>query len=154
MSFTLQSAAFADGERLPERFTLDGENHSPPLEWTGVPEGTASFLVVMEDPDAPDGVFRHWGCCNIDRGRTALPENVRESARVPEARACVNDFDRARYDGPAPPEGDGPHRYVFRIAALAVADVDGAATYRIEDVWDEARRHLLGTAELTGLYER
>jgi hypothetical protein len=154
MGFMLQSAAFGDGERLPERFTRAGANVSPPLEWRDVPEGTASFLVTMEDADADGGRYRHWGLRNIDRGRTALPEDVAHDARVPEARGCVNDFDHDRYDGPEPPPGDGPHRYVFTLWALAAADLDASATFRTLDVVEEAKKHVLGRAELRCVCER
>lgn len=154
IGFTLQSAACGDGERLPERFTRAGANVSPPLEWRDVPEGTAGFVVTMEDEDANGGRYQQWGLRNVDRGRTALPEDVAHDARVPEARGCINDVDHDHYDGLESPPGGGPHRYDFTLWARAAPDLDASATLHTLDVVEEAQKHVLRRAELCCVDER
>ncbi len=119
MAFALNSPAFRDGEKIPDKYTADGENLSPPLVWNDPPAGTKSFALVVEDPDAPSGTFRHWGLYNISAGRTMMPEGVEHGVKTEQLGHAVNDFGHRRYDGPAPPRGHGPHHYRFRLAALA-----------------------------------
>lgn len=116
--FTLTSAAFRDGERIPDKYTCVGEDVSPPLKWEGVPEGTQTFALIVEDPDAPGGTFVHWVLFNLPGDVTALPEGVEPLERLPNgAIHGVNDFQRLGYRGPCPPPGK-PHRYIFRLLAL------------------------------------
>lgn len=109
----VSSPAFEDHGRIPDRYTGDGENVSPPLEWSGVPEGTRSFAVVVHDPDAPlvDG-FTHWVLYGIPAGTSRLAEG--DSGLT----AGLNSFGNTGYDGPAPPPGHGPHHYYFWVYAL------------------------------------
>lgn len=88
--------------------TRDFGNVSPPFAWSGAPEGTRSFALIMEDPDAPTGVFRHWGLYHITGGRTVLPEGVEAGAKTEDLGYCVNDFGELKYAGPMPPAGDPP----------------------------------------------
>src|SRR5687768_17037562 len=115
MSLVLRSPAFADGERNPDRHARQHDNLSPPLEWVGAPEGTRSFALVVEDPDAPRGTFRHWAAFDISPGRTRLEEGA--GRRGGDLKQGANDFGDTGYDGPQPPEGHGPHHYHFRLAA-------------------------------------
>lgn len=154
MPLTLTSPAFADGDRIPEKFTRDGENISPSLKWTGAPEGTRSFVLIVEDPDAPSGTFRHWGLFNIPPDRDALPESVETGPDKATLRICENDFGNGYYDGPEPPKGHGPHRYHFRLAALDVPDINLPSSAGIAELWREAEKHKLDEASLTGIYER
>jgi Raf kinase inhibitor-like YbhB/YbcL family protein len=151
MGFTLMSPAFAEGATIPLKYTRMGDNLCPTLKWAGAPEGTLGFALVIEDPDAPRGTFRHCGISNIPPDRTELPEST-DTAPDQAPRFHKNDFGNARYDGPQPPPGSGPHHYVFRLAALDVARlpdaVDAAA------MWAEARKHSLAEATLTGIYQR
>jgi phosphatidylethanolamine-binding protein (PEBP) family uncharacterized protein len=101
MAFALNSPAFRDGEKIPDMCTADGENLSPPLVWIDPPVGTKSFALVVEDPDAPNGTFRHWGLYNIAAGRTMMPEGVEHGVETEQLGHAVNDFDHRRYDGPA-----------------------------------------------------
>ncbi len=153
MAFTLRSAAFASEQPIPARFTADGENLSPPLEWQDAPAQTRSFVLVLEDPDAPRGTFRHWGLYNIRRDRTALPEGAGRGAPAEEFGTAVNDFGHLRYDGPDPPPGR-PHRYVFRLAALDVARLTLGRNARIAELWSAAQEHVIAEARLTGTYGR
>jgi Raf kinase inhibitor-like YbhB/YbcL family protein len=146
----IRSPAFRPKEQIPVKYTCDGENMSPPLEWAGEPDGTRSFLLYCEDPDAPHGTFHHWiaydippQCHRVDEGR--------EAAGFPQA---LNDFGTWRYGGPCPPKGHGTHRYHFYIAALATdhLPVPEGASYR--EVLKAAGPFMLERAELVGVYER
>lgn len=158
MPFALHSPAFKDGARIPEKFTRDGQNLSPPLAWSGAPDGTESFALIVEDPDAPSGVFRHWGVYNIWSSVEGLTEAVDKATEPRLGFQAVNDFGDPFYDGPDPPPGDPPHRYRFRLLALDVSsldldlDMDQAPSLTVADVADVAERHALGEAVLVGLY--
>jgi Raf kinase inhibitor-like YbhB/YbcL family protein len=121
----LTSPAFAPNAPIPARFTCDGDGVSPPLEWSGVPEGTRSLALLMEDPDAPDGTFVHWALYGIAPATTGL----RQGAVPADAREGENSFGDEGYGGPCPPEGDEAHRYVFTIYALqSNPDLDPGAS--------------------------
>jgi Raf kinase inhibitor-like YbhB/YbcL family protein len=154
MAFALTSPAFNDGQTIPVRHTQDGENLSPPLDWTDIPAQTRSFIVIMEDPDAPSGVFWHWGLYNIARERDRLPEGVGHGVPTEDLGMGVNDFGHPRYDGPAPPANDRPHRYIFRLAALDVETLSQAPNLRVTEAWDAAQDHIIGQAVLIGTYGR
>src|SRR5712672_785482 len=111
MVFQLKSPAFGNAEPIPQKYTADGENLSPPLEWSDPPAGTKSFALIVEDPDAPSGMFRHWGLYNIMGERTLLPEGVGHGPKTEKLGKAVNDFGEPRYRGPAPPKGHGTHHY-------------------------------------------
>jgi Raf kinase inhibitor-like YbhB/YbcL family protein len=145
--FVLQSGAFDHDEVIPRRHSCEGEDLSPPLSWSGAPEGTRSLALVVDDPDAPAGTFTHWVAWAIDPGAGELREG---EAAPAEGR---NDFGTSGYRGPCPPPGDGPHRYSFRLYALD-SDSDlppGAGKREFER---ELEGHILGAAELIGTYER
>ncbi|RZN12769.1 YbhB/YbcL family Raf kinase inhibitor-like protein [Bradyrhizobium genosp. SA-3] len=155
MAFSLTSPAFRDGERIPAKYTADGENFSPPLQWSDPPPGTKSFALVVEDPDAPSGTFRHWGLYNIMGERTVLPEGVGgRKAKAEDIGKGVNDFGEPNYHGPAPPRGHGTHHYHFKLAALDVEALSQAPKLAVGDIWKAAQTHLLGQAELVGTYSR
>lgn len=116
--FRLTSSAFGDGERIPDKYTCVGEDVSPPLRWEGAPEGTKTFALIVEDPDAPGGTFIHWVLFNIPGDVTELPEGVEPIEKLQNgAIQGVNDFQRLGYRGPCPPPGK-PHRYFFVLKAL------------------------------------
>jgi Raf kinase inhibitor-like YbhB/YbcL family protein len=154
MAFTLSSPAFLPGGAIPQKYTLDGDNLSPPLEWVGAPPGTKSFALVVEDPDAPNGTFRHWGLYNIDGNRDRLPEGVGHGAKTEDLGLGVNDFGHPHYDGPKPPKGDGTHHYHFKLAALDTEALSQAPKARAEDIWQAAQEHLLAETEVMGTYQR
>lgn len=143
----ISSPAFSGHRAIPERHTGDGEDTSPPLEWTGVPEGTKAFAVVVHDPDAPlvDG-FTHWVAYGIPGDRTGLPEGGGD------VTSGNNSFGNAGYNGPAPPPGHGPHHYYFWVYALdddlnLEPGLDRRALLeRIED-------HVIEQARVIGTYE-
>lgn len=142
----LTSAAFAPGEPIPRRHTCEGEDVSPPLAWTAVPDGAASLALFVDDPDAPGGSFTHWLAWGLDPAAGGLAEG---EAAPYEGR---NDFGAPGYRGPCPPPGK-PHRYVFRLCALdGDLDLVPGASRRDFDRALEGRA--LAAAELIGIYER
>jgi Raf kinase inhibitor-like YbhB/YbcL family protein len=154
MVFRLESPAFGNAEPIPRKYTVDGENLSPPLKWTDPPTGTKSFALVVEDPDAPWGVFRHWGIYNIMANRQELPEGVGHGPKTEDLGMGINDFGEPRYGGPAPPKGHGTHHYHFKLAALDVEALSQAPNMKVADVWKAAQEHKIGEAELVGTYAR
>jgi Raf kinase inhibitor-like YbhB/YbcL family protein len=146
-AIALTSPAFAAGEPIPREYTCDGANHSSPLEWRGAPAGTKSFALVMEDPDAPGGTFRHWGVYDLPFDRDLL-----EAAAV-GLKQARNDFGQAGYGGPCPPPAGGLHHYHFRLFALDVASL-GPAPGDVKAIADEAEGHIVGEGELVGVYGR
>lgn len=152
MAFAVRSPAFDDGQPIPPKYTRDGENISPPLKWQDVPRGTRSLALVIEDSDAPSGMFRHWALYNIKPGQTSLAEDMSEIRA--EALGCgVNDFGNACYDGPQPLQNDPPHHYHFRLIALDVPSLDLPSTAGAGDVLAAARTHIIDEAELVGTYK-
>jgi len=152
MTLTLRSPAFRDEERIPDRYVRGADNLSPPLEWSDVPEGTRSLVLVVEDPDAPRGMFRHWAvhdippdCMRLDEGAGRPGSGLKQGA---------NDFGNPTYDGPQPPKGDAPHHYHFRLAALDTDHLDVGPQQRAEAIWEAAQDHILEESELVGTYQR
>lgn len=147
--FMLQSKAFGDGDTLPVKYTCDGEDQAPPLAWSDPPHGTKSFALVVDDPDAPSGTFRHWGAWNIPADSKGIEEG--QASQFPQA---VNDFGKQGYGGACPPEGHGPHRYRFKLFALDTDRLELPSGAKVIDVEKAAAEHMLGRAEMTGTYER
>jgi Raf kinase inhibitor-like YbhB/YbcL family protein len=145
--FALESSAFGHAQAIPRRHTCDGEDLSPPLRWTNLPEETLSLALIVDDPEAPRGVFTHWVAWGLDPAAGGLGEG--EAAPV-EGR---NDFGTSGYRGPCPPPGHGRHRYVFRLYALdaAVDPGSGADKAKLERAIEG---HALATAEFIGTYGR
>jgi Raf kinase inhibitor-like YbhB/YbcL family protein len=145
--FALESDAFQNREAIPRRHSCEGEDVSPQLRWTGVPDGTRSLALFVDDPDAPGKTFTHWLGWGLDPAAEGLGEGE------PAPREGRNDFGTSGYRGPCPPPGHGRHRYVFRLHALnAELELDaGAAKAQLERALGG---HVLATAELVGTYER
>ena len=145
----LTSPAFDDGDFLPSRFAHDEENLSPPLEWSDVPSGTQELALLCQDPDAPNGLFTHWVLAAIDPTITAIDEGEVPSGAV----AGLNDFGEMAWGGPAPPPGDGPHRYVFTLFA-SVEPLDVTLGASADDLLDALEGTELAQGSLLGRYER
>jgi Raf kinase inhibitor-like YbhB/YbcL family protein len=156
MAMTLTSTSFAAKGEIPARHTCEGDDRSPPLAWTGVPEGSKSLALVVNDPDAPDPAaprmtWVHWVLYDLPPGDGALPEGVAAGKLPAGTREGTNDWKRTGYGGPCPPIGR--HRYFHRLYALDVVLPDlGKPT---EKALQEAMKgHVLATAELVGTYEK
>jgi Raf kinase inhibitor-like YbhB/YbcL family protein len=145
--FSLTSAALAGEGSIPRRHTCDGEDRSPPLSWSAPPAGTGSLALVLDDPDAPGGRFVHWLAWGIPPDTGGLAEG--EAAPL-EGR---NDFGTVGYRGPCPPRGHGPHRYRFRLHALA-GEPRLASGAGVRELARAVTASLLAVAELVGTYER
>jgi Raf kinase inhibitor-like YbhB/YbcL family protein len=148
----ITSSAFRDGEAIPRTYTCDGEDVSPPLSWSGAPEGTKSFALIADDPDAPVGTWVHWVVYNLPAGLTSLPEGV-EVAERPQAGGIhgITDFRRLGYGGPCPP--GGTHRYFFKLYALdTVMDLPAGSTKK--KLLQVMEGHILAEAQLMGTYSR
>lgn len=154
MALTLNIPQFQHGQRIPERFSHDGGNVSPPVQWHGAPSGTRSYALVVEDPDAPKGTFRHWAAYDIPAGTEGLPEGAGSSKQDTSMHMAVNDFGNRRYDGPQPPAGHGTHHYHFRLFALDVPQLRIPRNSGAREVLEAARSHALAEADMVGTYER
>jgi len=117
MGIKVTSSAFIEGGMIPERFTCDGEDVSPPLAWTGIPDGTKSLALICDDPDAPMGTWVHWVLFNMAPSIEELPAKIAPERSFPHGpKHGINDFGKYGYGGPCPP--GGTHRYYFKLYAL------------------------------------
>jgi len=154
MALTLSSPSFGPGAEMPRRHTCEGQDVSPPLEWTGAPEGTRSFALIVDDPDAPDPqaprtVWAHWLLYDLPAGTSVLAEGLRD---VPAGtHEGLNDWKRTGYGGPCPPIGR--HRYFHKLFALdALLGNLGQPTRLV--LLDALQGHVLAQAELIGTYQK
>jgi len=143
----LVSSAFDDGAAIPRRFTCDGENLSPPLQWSGTPAGARSFVLLCDDPDAPAGTWHHWAAYDIPPAVTELAVDAEQNAKL---RQAVNDFRKVGYGGPCPPHGHGPHHYHFRLLALSTDQLRAKANASCRDIERKARKYAIAEAILVG----
>jgi Raf kinase inhibitor-like YbhB/YbcL family protein len=152
--FTLFSQDFIAGDVIHVRYTCEGQNQSPSLTWGNVPEGTQSFTLIMDDPDAPRGTFVHWIMYRIPPDVRGLGAGIPKNEEFPDgSRQGINDFDQVGYDGPCPPPRHGPHRYFFRLYALdMMPDLAPAASQL--DVMTAIQGHILAQAEAHARFER
>lgn len=142
----IESPAFGNNEMIPVDYTCDGENINPQLAISGVPSDTVSLVLIVDDPDAPGGVWVHWTVWNIDSSITEIPE---DSIPVGAVEGTTN-FGITGYRGPCPPSGT--HRYFFKLYALdTILGLGSSAT--AQDINEEMDDHILESAELVGLYE-
>jgi len=153
MTLSLSSIAFQDGERIPVKYTCEGQDISPPLMWSEPPQGTQSLALIVDDPDAPGGVFTHWVLFNILPDSRQLPEAIPTQAQLSSgALQGKNDFGRIGYGGPCPPPGR-PHRYRFTLYALdRVLDLKAGVSKK--QVVGAMQGHILAQGQLTGTYQR
>ena len=154
MSLVVSSPVFADGQSIPTRYTCEGEDVSPPLQFAGVPEGTKSLVLIVDDPDAPDPAapkmtWVHWLLYNLPADTSGLAEGV---TTLPEGTLSgISDFKRTRYGGPCPPIGE--HRYMFKLYALdtLLPDLDRPDKEALLWAMDG---HIIEQALLIGLYQK
>ncbi len=148
----LHSPAFFTGNSIPFQYTCDGDNLSPPLSWDSPPNGTVSFALIVEDPDAPKKTFTHWVVYNLPAHIEYLSEGVVNHATLPDGGVQgKNDFGQLGFGGPCPPSGT--HRYFFKLYALdQMLDLPPGASKA--DVLAAMEGHVLEAAELMGRYAR
>ncbi len=155
MALALTSPAFKEGAAIAAKHTCDGEDASPVLEWSGAPEGTVTFALIADDPDAPAGTWVHWVLYNLPGTLAALPEGVPKTDQLPRLGGALqgkNDFRRVGYGGPCPPPGR-PHHYFFKLYALnAPLPLRAGATK--QEVERAMAGHVIGEARLMGTYAR
>ena len=142
----ITSSAFQEGGNIPSKFSCDGGNASPPLQISGVPSAAKTLVLIVDDPDAPGGLFTHWIVWNIPPQTTTIPEG--SGAKGTQGK---NDFGRSGYGGPCPPSGT--HRYAFKVFALdRQLDLSGGAKRAQLDA--AIKGHVIAQGELTGRYSR
>ncbi len=153
MALNLNSVACTSGGRIAKKYTADGADVSPPLEWGEPPPGTESFAIICDDPDAPVGTWVHWVLWGIPAEDRAIAESVPKQETLANGfRQGRNDFKKIGYGGPAPPRGPA-HRYFFKLYALDnVPDLKPGATKA--DLERAMRGHILEEGELMGMYGR
>jgi len=152
MALEMESASFANGKFIPAKYTGEGEDISPPLKWSGVPEETKSFALICDDPDAPMGTWVHWVVYDIPPEVRELQENVPDSETLDNgAVQGETDFRKIGYGGPCPPSGT--HRYFFKIYAVdKLLKIGPGATKK--KVLDAIKGHVLDSGQLMGRYKR
>ena len=148
MPLQVSSSAFSEGDPIPKKYTCDGENISPPLEWSGQPRETKSVAIICDDPDAPSGNFTHWVLYDVAGDTQKLPEGASGAGKEGQ-----NSFNQIGFGGPCPPAKDGPHRYVFRVYALDI-DSLGRSGMSQQDVEGAMRGHVLAKGQLMARYQR
>jgi Raf kinase inhibitor-like YbhB/YbcL family protein len=142
----ITSSAFQEGGNIPSKFTCDGADSSPPLQISEVPSGTKSVALIVDDPDAPSGLFTHWTVWNISPQTSMIAEG-----RAPKGVHGANDFGKSGYGGPCPPSGT--HRYYFKIFALdRELDLPGGAKRSELDA--AMKGHVVAQGVLMGRYSR
>ena len=156
MGFALSSTAFANNGEIPSLYTCQGRDISPPLAWSGAPPTTRSFVLIVDDPDAPDPrapqmTWVHWVLYDLPNTASGLPEALAPAVLPPGTRQGVNDWKKAGYGGPCPPVGR--HRYFFKLYALdaVLADLGRAGKAQVEAAM---QGHVLAQATLLGHYQK
>jgi Raf kinase inhibitor-like YbhB/YbcL family protein len=142
----IASSAFQQGQNIPAKFTCDGGNNSPALQFSEIPPAARSLVLIVDDPDAPGGLFTHWLVWNIDPKTTSVAEGS-----TPKGVQGSNDFGKTGYGGPCPPSGT--HRYVFKIFALD-RELELPAGAKRDQLEAQMRGHIIAQGELMGRYAR
>ena len=151
MAFQLIIDAFSDSAWIPKKYTGEGQDISPALAWSGEPDATRSYALIMDDPDAPARTWNHWLLWDIPAVAHALPERFSAGST---GQSGTNDFGKPGYGGPCPPRGHGPHRYYFRLYALDVEKLPLTAGAKRADLDRAFEGHVLSEAQYMGRCER
>jgi len=152
MELNVTSSAFAEGGLIPPKYTCDGADISPPLQWDSAPEAARSIALISDDPDAPVGTWVHWVLFNLPPDTKELAENIPPDETLPNgARQGTSDFGRIGYGGPCPP--GGTHRYFFKIYALDTV-IDLPAGVRKAQLVKAMEGHIIAQGQLIGKYKR
>jgi len=150
MAFKLITNAFADGGWIPELNSCDGADISPSLEWSGEPPETLSFALIVEDPDAPAGTWHHWILYDIAGKIHNLAQAYKPGSL---GLSGTNDFGKPGYGGPCPPKG-APHRYFFKLHALAVHTLGLPGGVKAAELQQAIKGHVLAETQYMGKYQR
>lgn len=153
MPLMLASPAFPPGGAIPAEYTCSGADISPPLTWSGVPAGAKSLVLVVEDPDAPSGTFRHWAVFDIPARAHELAAGYRANRPAGALRQARNDFGGLGYGGPCPPPGPA-HHYQFRLLAIGRPRLDLSSSATALEVLQAAQPYVIQRAELVGTFRR
>ncbi len=157
MAVMIQSPEFENSQAIPKRFTGDGEDISPQLTWSGVPEAAKELALICDDPDAPRAEpWVHWVMYKIPAGATGLPENVAQADTPPAPAGALqgkNSWGRIGYGGPAPPPGHGVHHYHFKLYALDITLSVGPGLDK-RQLLAAMQGHIIAQGELIGTYQR
>lgn len=152
-ALNLTSSVFENGGYIPDRYTCDGKNYSPPLSWNEAPGKVKSFALIVDDPDAPAGTWVHWLLYNLPAESEGLEENISNkklnSLKIKQGK---NDFGQLSYGGPCPPPGPA-HKYLFKLYALnkKITIKEGATK---SEIIDQIQGHIISEAKLVGFYQR
>ena len=155
MTIAITCSAFSNQGSIPQRYTADGADVSPPLAWQGVPEGAKELAIICDDPDAPTAEpWVHWVIYGIPSSAKGLPQNVPRQETLPDGTMQgMNTWPRLGYNGPMPPPGHGTHHYHFKVYAVGQATgLKPRATKN--DVLAAIEGHVLAQGKLIGTYER
>ncbi len=157
MSIKIESPAFRNNQRIPEKYTADGQDISVPLNWSNIPDGTKELAIICDDPDAPTThPWVHWLIYKIPPSITALKENIPKQPRLtdpPNALQGKNSWGKIGYNGPAPPKGHGTHHYYFKIYALDTKLNVNQALDK-QQLLEAMDGHIIAQGQLVGTYER
>lgn len=149
-NFSIQSNSFNNGKKIPNQYTCLGADISPPISWSNIPAKTQSLVLIVSDPDAPLGTWYHWVVFNIPPTATGFKENIQD---YPANTIVGNSsYNKNRYNGPCPPPGK-LHHYLFTLYALNTKMPFPAGT-DAKVLQDAMKKNIIGTTELTGLFER
>jgi Raf kinase inhibitor-like YbhB/YbcL family protein len=156
MALKITSSAFQANGSIPAQYTCEGDDISPPLQWSDAPSGTKSFALIVDDPDAPDPAhpkmtYVHWVLYGIPASVTSLEENAAKSGLPGGVKQGINDWKKPTWGGPCPPIGR--HRYFFKLYALDT-DLSNLNNATKPDVEKAMQGHVLANAQLVGTYEK
>jgi Raf kinase inhibitor-like YbhB/YbcL family protein len=154
--FTISSSSFRNDQPIPVKYSRDGGDISPALNWEGVKAGTKSFALICDDPDAPGGTWIHWVIYGIAGNSTGLPENIAKTETVTSlggVKQGVNSYGSIGYGGPQPPRGHGVHHYHFQLYALD-AEPNLAPRVTRQQLDAAMKGHIIAEADLVGTFER
>lgn len=153
--FYLESKAFENNSAIPKEYTCDVKSQKiPDLEWNNAPKNTKSFVIICDDPDAPQREpWVHWVVYDIPGDKKALPQNLERKTSLPDGiKQGLTSFKKSGYDGPCPPSGE--HRYFFKLYALDIETLGLKPEATKEDVLKAMQGHIIDQAELMGTYKR
>lgn len=148
----IESSSFTQGQPIPQKYTCEGGDVSPELRWSNAPDGTKTFALIADDPDAPAGTWVHWVIYNISPNTHELREGVQKSATTSAGEQGLNDFRKVGYGGPCPPPGKA-HRYFFKLYALDTQLPMKPGTTK-KDLEAAMQGHILANVEIMGTYQR